>query len=99
MSLEPPEEGAAPIEFELQKGQTRDVEGVAVTFAGFVMGEHMGEGMSQKEAEAGVAASLLIQKDGQTEAIDARGWSRPQKGRSIPGSRRNCWEARCSFWR
>ena len=72
MSLEPPEEGAAPLEFDLQKGQMREVDGVAVTFAGFVMGGHMGEGMSQKEAEAGVGASLLIQKGDQTEAISPR---------------------------
>jgi cytochrome c-type biogenesis protein CcmF len=72
IGLEPPEDGAAPVEYTLQKGQTLDVGGVAVTFAGFAMGGHMGEGMSQKEAEAGVGASLLIQKDDQTEAIAPR---------------------------
>jgi cytochrome c-type biogenesis protein CcmF len=72
MSLEPPEDGAAASEMEFQKGQTLDVDGAAVTFAGFMMGGHMGEGMSQKEAEAGVGAQLLIQKNGQSEAIAPR---------------------------
>ncbi len=72
LGLEPPEEGAAPVELTLEKGQMHDVQGVTVTFAGFMMGSHMGEGMSEQEAMAGVGASLLIQKDGQTEAIGPR---------------------------
>lgn len=72
LGLEPPEDGAAPVELTLQKGQMQEVNGVAVTFAGFMMGSHMGEGMSEQEAMAGVGASLLIQKDGKTEAISPR---------------------------
>jgi cytochrome c-type biogenesis protein CcmF len=71
-SLEPPEDGSAPVEVDFEKGQERQIGDATVTFTGFEMGGHKSGSMSQAEAEQGVAAVLLITQGPRQEIVKPR---------------------------
>lgn len=69
LSLEPPQEDGMQSELDLQKGQSRTLGDVTVTFTGFAMGSHAGKGMNEQDAADGVGAELLVTKNGKTEKV------------------------------